>query len=335
MAGLAVPREAKCQVAMKAETVRGTDVFAGTYTGTDILNCDSIRPDTNIELTENRMTAGFLGRAPSGIGAITGTIDFRMLLRGRGAAYAAGTLPEVSRPFRACMLSETLVTTAGAESVTYKPTDTEESYTIYFIVEIPGASSYAMPFVGCLGTVDFAGRAGGPAEARFRFTGAVLQPLAVTYVPATLSIGIGFPSFKSAGLQIGPANYAAKVATWSLGMNTTLTPRRSMNASTGLDGFFAGDRAPAFTFDPEVNAVSAYDWFNIMSQGTLQDLSFKAAIGTNYNSVFFQMNATGANGLQWTRLGFGARDGLMAHTVQGLPTIVAGQDEFAVVFQKT
>ena len=148
MANLAVPSSRKMVVAMKAETAYGVDIFAGSYTAADIVPAFDIRPSQPPQVIENLSQGGHLGRLPNIVNLPTAQVSFAMNLRGKGVAYSASTKPESDMPFRACGMSSTFSGGSGAEIITYIPTDTHESFTIYVIQQ----NGTALKLVGAFGT---------------------------------------------------------------------------------------------------------------------------------------------------------------------------------------
>lgn len=326
MAQLTVPRSRRMVIAMKAESIYGTDALGAVYTSADIVPCFDIAPDLRMEEIQNLSMAGDIGRLPSIMGIETGQVALSMYARGAGAAYSASVKPEMHRPLECCALIGTGSFTGGAEKYTYQP-GTPTSYTIWVVQE----NGRTMKMVGCFGTVDFSMRAGGVCQARFTFQGKINALADVTFVGGTISGTPGYPVIKSAAFQIGSTNYAPRIASVGVTLGNTLSPVPSINDGTGLVGFIISDRNPRVSIDPEADTVANFDWYAAMKAGTLQDMSFQ--IGTvQYNKAVFNFGAGLGSQIQIVSNSWGSRDGLTSYPTQLLATIAAGSDDLALIF---
>jgi hypothetical protein len=325
----AVPRYRKLIVAMKPEVTYATDVFAGTYVAGDVVRAFGIVPAITREEIENLSAAGDLGRMASMIGAEYVGVQFTQWLRGAGAAYSVSVLPDADMPLRACGLSSTLDNTGGAEKYTYAPTDSHEAFTVYVAQLIAGASAgptYKM--VGCQGTVDFAGRAGGVIEARFTIMGKLAGVADITYHAPTSVSEVQYPVLKSAAFKLDTGNYAPRIAQVGVRLNNAMQRIPSINDASGVAGFFIADRAPRITIDPEIDTVANYDWWTKWATlpSAASPLSFQAGV-TQYFRAKFNFPRVQIVG-QSTQ----ARDGLTAVSTQLLAMIANGSDDFSLVF---
>lgn len=334
MAQFTVPRQPRVVVAMKPETTAGTDVFGGTYTAADVLPvvADSVRVALDPAETPNTMTAGNLGRLASLIGPRTGRIDFSMHWRGKGVAYASGTRPETDLPLRGCRLSSTVDTTPGAEKVTYQPTNTEETMTIYVVIEVPGGNALSWQFVGCLGTFGFGVTAAGRLTMNFSFFGSLEERADITYVAGTLSSTPGFPRGVSSAFQIGSNNYAPRIQAVNFTLNNLVRPIPSLNAANGVAGYFVADREPRFDLNPEADREANSTWWAALEDGDpLKDMTFQVG-SAQYNRLKIQAGAGGSLAtVQVVDQSLDFRDGIAMLPTRLLATISAGNDDFALV----
>lgn len=323
MAQPTVPRSRELLVAMKAEATYGTDIFAGTYVAADVLPAFNITPTLALEEIENLATSGQLGRLTSIIGREQGGVQFSIRSRGRGVAYAAGTRPEIDLPMQGCGHSSTVVTTVGLESVTYAPTSTHASMTIY----IHQKNGPSIQLVGCFGSVEFVPTpAGQPMEARFSFQGLIDAVADITYTPGTLAATPQFPTLKSAAFQIDTANYAPRIASAGFNVGNVLQPLPAINSTGGLAGFFIADRNPRLLIDPEADLVANYAWFSKWLSQNLADVTYQ--LGTaQYNRAKFSFSKAQIASQAWA-----ARDGLTAFNTQLLAVLTAGNDDYSLVF---
>lgn len=327
---LLLPRTAKSLIATKAETTAGTDIFAGTWVGADVMNVDpeSIRFSPDPNETEIRATGGHYGRQSSILGATTGRLDITMPLRGSGAAYSATVFPEANRLLLMAMLAGTLVDTV---SWSYKPGTVETTYTVYVVFDMAGATAHVVKMVGCIATLRLRGVAGEGLFADFTIFGAYTRA-DHTYVAGTIPITPAYPTFKSAAFQIGSTNYAPCIADVGLDLGVSVRYQRCMNAVSGVAGAYVGDRRPRLTLTPVADLTSNMDWWTRLSTGApLDDCSFQAG-GTAFNRIKFRFGSALGSTLQTISQSFSGRDGIVIAPTEFLPTINAGEDDFALLF---
>ncbi len=333
MPSLVIPRTARALIAAKVEVTSGVDVFAGTYAAADIINVDpeTIRFSPDPNETENRATSGRFGRIPSTLGVTTGRLDCSMPIRGFGAAYSAANLPEVHRLFRACMLAHTVITTAGLESVTYKPAATEETYTVYYVLEIPGGNAHIVKMVGCIATVRLRAVAGEGLFADFTIFGTYTRA-DHAYVAGSIPATPAYPLFKGAAFQIGSTNYAPCLGDMGMDLGVSIRYQRCANAVSGVAGGYVADRRPRLTFTPVGARTADFDWWTRLSSGApMDDCSFQVG-GTQYNRIKANLGATLGSQLQTITQSINGRDGIIIFPTELQPTISAGEDDFAWIF---
>jgi len=308
---------------MKPEGTYGTDVFAGTYAAGDVLSAYNITPTLALEEIENLATSGQLGRLTAIIGREQGGVQFSLRLRGRGVAYASGTRPEADLPLRGSGHSSTVDATVGAEKVTYVPSSTHESMTIY----IHQKNGPSIQLVGCFGTVEFPPTpAGAPMEARFSFQGLIDAVADITHTPGTLATTPQYPTLKAAAFQIDSANYAPRIASVGFNVGNVLQPLPAINSAGGLAGFFIADRNPRLTIDPEADLVANYAWFSKWLSQNLADVTYQLG-SAQYNRAKFSFSKAQIANQAWA-----GRDGLTAFNTQLLAVLTAGNDDYSLVY---
>lgn len=320
-----VPRYRRMVVAMRAEATYATDPMAGTYLAADIIPCINAQPKINQQEIPNLSMAGDLGRLPSVIGVESASLTFSMFLRGRGVAYSGAIKPEMDLPLRGCGLVSVFSGGVGAEIVTYQPTNTLESMTIYVVQEIEGqANAPALQMTGCFGTVEFVMAAGGVVEVRFTFLGHFAGRTDIPYVAGTPQITPQYPTVKSAGFLYD--TYAPRIGNIGFAMGNTVSPLPSVNAVGGIAGFWVSDRNPRLSIDPEGERVAIYDWVTKWRGGNTASLAWTVG-QTQYNKGVFTFPKA-----QIVDQGYSQRDGLTAFPTAALATIQAGADDFTIVF---
>jgi hypothetical protein len=320
-----VARYRKMVVAMKPEAAYATDVFTGAYLAADVIPCFNVVPKINLQEIPNLSMAGDLGRLPSIIGQETASVTFSMYLRGKGVAYAGGVKPEADLPLRGCGLSSVFSGGVGAEIVTFAPTNTLESMTIYVVQEIEGqANAPALKMTGCFGTVEFVKSAGNVVEMRFTFVGHMEGRVDIAYVAGTPAITPQYPTLKSAGFLYDA--YAPRIGNIGFVLGNTVSPLPSVNAVGGVAGFYISDRNPRISIDPEGDRVAIYDWYTKWKNGNAASLAYTVGI-TQYNKAVFTFPKALAVDQSYAQ-----RDGLTAFPTALLATIQAGLDDFSIVF---
>ena len=328
MATVQVPRKAKQQIVMRAETVFGTDVFNDVYLLTDVMQVvsDSIRYAPEIEEVPNLATAGASGRLPGAIGKKRGTVTFDMVIRGTGSAYTAGNLPEADLPLRGCGLERILGATAGSETVTYKPTDNAESLTIYVVQEIPGGLALSAQLTGCLGTWRATGQAGGPMRYTFTFSGSLEEEKDITYVQPAIRSLPALPTLRDAAFHVNA--WQPCVETLSFDMGNEMGEVPCANDISGVEGYMISNRDPRLEANPNLDRESnSHVWDSLSDGDPLVDTGW--VLGqTQYNRVAFQVPQGQIIEAPW-----GERDQIADRTLTVRATLLdAPNTDFAVVY---
>lgn len=336
MAQFTVPRGPRRVIAMKAEATAGVDVFAGTYTSADVIQVDdsTIRWALDPAESINRMTAGNLGAGPSIIGARTATLSFSMPWRGTLAAYddSPEVVPAFDRPIRGCRHGRTFTDPGlGTASLKYAPTNTEETFTIYVVTEIPGGTAHVRRMVGCLGTHGWSVDAGGALLYDFTFRGSMDASQAdITYVAGAIS-SVGFPRFVSASWQIGATNYAPRLRTMRYVQNNDVPPIPAQNSASGVAGFFVANRLPEITINPEAAREADSGWWTALDGSVLKDLTFTlgGTPGVQFNRLKFQFGDGAIATLQVVDQSMEVDNGIVRFPTRLRVTILNGNDDYS------
>jgi hypothetical protein len=333
MAQIIVPRKAKQQIVMKVEATYGVDVFNDVYVLTDVIQAvsDSIRFTPQIEEIPNLATAGALGRLPSAIGTRTGLVTFDMVIRGTGVAYSATVKPEADLPLRGCGLAATLASGAGAETMTYVPTDTHESMTIYVVQEIPGGNAVSAQLVGCCGNVRATGRAGGPMRYTFTFQGTLEEEKDLPYVQPAIKPDPALPTLRSANFHLGV--YGPCVDTLSFDMANQLRRVPCANHVSGSSGYMIADREPMVEADPQMDREADSDIWDSMEDATpLKQVGWTLG-QTQYNKVEWHIAADDSPGGQIIGADWTDRDGVATRGLRIRATLRnAPNTDFKIVY---
>lgn len=279
--------------------------------------------DADVKMFERNVMLGTLSNLQPIPGQQSGTIGFKVELKGAGSAYAADNLPDVSKFIRACGFLEVLdVTTPGSEKVTYLPASTGIPTLTIWLFE----DGMVRKLYGCRGTVSFSGKIGEPVFADFKFTGvyggtdvaAMITPDFVDVVP---------PTVLGANLLID--SYAAVCESFSVDMGNEIQLRSSMSAANGYLSALMTGRKPTGKIDPEMVLPTAYDFMGKWIAGTPAALSV-GPIGTSDYNRF----TLGAPKCVYTKVGSGDRSGNMTADLDFSLAMVAGDDEFKLEFVK-
>ncbi len=339
MAEFLFPVASTNEVVLKAEAVAGTDIFAGTYVAADVQPVDyrSIRATLDANEIENLITMGSRGRAPSLKGPRLGRVSFRMPWRGSAslAEYDDTPLvaPESHRALLGCGLLATFANPGvGSSKITYTPSDTDLVNTLYCVYKIPGGNALSSQFVGCVGTFSVSGEASGPVFFDFDYVGAYEGQFDIPFVAGTLVGSPTYPQLVSAAFQIGSANYAAKVRSFRFVQGNRFSPRRHINAATGIEGYKTVDRRPLLSVVVEMDRDANSGWEAAMSLGTLLDCTFQ--LGTvSKNRLKFQFGADGATPtLEVVALQHDVVEDVPVLNIDLLPTIAGGANtDWAIV----
>ena len=100
MAQPSAARYRRLVLAMREESVYGTDPMAGTVLAADVIPMFNCQPSINIEEIPNLSMAGDIGRLPSVIGIETASVSWSMNWKGLTTAFDNSPLvvPESHRP---------------------------------------------------------------------------------------------------------------------------------------------------------------------------------------------------------------------------------------------
>ena len=234
-------------------------------------------------------------------------------VRGSGSAYSASNLPEVDPLFRACAMSQTVVTTGGSESVTYElKTSTQESTTIYLYID-----GKLHKMLGCRGTWSASAEAGQPAVVTFVMTGIYVAVTDTSLVAGTYQSTIP-PLFRGASSLVYNAVSSLIVRRYGVDIANTVAARLNANATDALAGYHVTDRNPEASFvleDPlvatatiEADAVAATQRVLDMQVGSTQYNRLKVHLDTftpnlpsfAQNNGFYEATVTGRIGNEGT-----------------------------------
>lgn len=250
---------------VKIEAVSGTDAAPDPAV-------NAIRTSNIPELKLGYLEAGDRSDVESGtLGMVDaaqpagrfGTLDVTVEVKGAGAAYAAGVLPECDPFMRASGFSKTLDVTGGAEKVSYTTLDSGmETATVWCY-----AGHKLIKLIGCVMTMKLSAEANKRGFLTFSIVGRVAVDPTDVALPALTLSGVVPPLFKGATASIGA---------WTSGDADPLvlrkvdvddgaksTARPSAGATDGHAGYVVVDRKVRQTMAVEVVALATFDPFTI------------------------------------------------------------------------
>lgn len=204
-------------------------------------------------------------------------------VRGFGSAYSASNLPEADALFRACAMSQTVVTTGGSESVTYELRSTgQESCAIYFYVD-----GKRHILLGCRGTWSANLEAGHPGVITFVVTGVYANAASDQSLVAGTYQSTVPPLYRSSSVGLVYNSVSALIARrYGCDIGNTVTARLNANAADALAGFHVTDRNPEASFVVEDPLVATADFEGDWIAATQRVLD--AQLGaTQYNRCKF------------------------------------------------
>jgi hypothetical protein len=250
--------------------------------------------------------------------------DFRVPVRGAGAAYSSSVVPRISSLLRACGLQETIVDTPGVETVTYVPrSENFESINLYY-----NWDGLLYKMLGTRGSVNFVVRTGGILFAEFTFQGLYVQPTDSALVTVTGEPTVQFPVLLSGAFQIGSENYAAPFQNWNLNMSGVLVADPDPSAADGISQIYLVNRQPEGSFDPTAVLVATFDWYSKWKAGTIMDMSFTHGT-TQYNKIAFTMSQVQSKDVT---PGDRGQLGMFTTPYRVVDNSAAGDSEVSIVF---
>lgn len=237
-----------------------------------------VKVSPDIKMNKRNPVMATLSKLASVPGSQLATVSFRVEIKGAGAAYSASVSPALAPYVRACGCAETIVTTSGLETATYKPTSTKSLIPALMIDIFEDGAVKRM--YGARGNVKFMGNAGETGFAEFEFTGCwngrVDGAMLTTEPESTVP-----PVFLSGNFTI--ASFAAVIKGFEIDLANTVSLREDPNIATGYREAIITDRQPAGKFDPEDTTVALHDWYGKWKAGTSGALNIGNVGSTQYN----------------------------------------------------
>lgn len=305
----------------KAETTDGTDSVPVIASNAILVN-EPLDPNGSFAFrhARDKLIVGAAVQSSPPLVAKGRMANWQNTLNVRGnnttVAYSASVLPEIHPFMIAAGYAAVVVTTGGAETVTYKPAATA----------LLGASEYyyvdgkLYKILGAKADVDFAFDAGGPVVASLKRTGLYQAPSdAAVPTIVSSSYGTAIPPVADAISLTVSAFAAGIIRKASVTSGNQIAQRANANAAGGLATYRVRSRKMGWSVVLEDETIATKDFEALELANTAFSLSF--TVGTvQYNKVTFtlancRLESTAKsddNGTQLITLSGGAYDSVAA-----------------------
>lgn len=305
----------------KIESAYGVDATPAAATDAVFVE-DPSWSHTGARMVERPGIRASLGQLQQVFAGTLMQVSFSCELKGPGAAYSATVRPEIDPLLRACAMAAAVVTTLGAETVTYTPLSTTgsiESCTIYFYRD-----GKRFILTGCRGTAEFSLDTGAIGKVKFTFTGHVAAEADVAVPTPTYDTTVP-PPVKGGAFAIGA--YSAIVKSLMVNLNNTIATPPNLSASDGYGEVRVTQRDVAGSFDPEDVLVATYPFVANWKAGTTAAIATGTIAGAQYNQYSFALPA-----VYYRELAPGDRDGVLTLAATFGAAESAGDDEVSLLF---
>lgn len=288
----------RIQLFCKVEATDGTFTLAAPAAADLVPEAFDVEiPEADIERSERNDARGNLTKSGAIIGGKKGKLSFKMRLIG-GAA--AGTATAQSNVWKSAGFSETIV---AVTSVTYKRANDSVGYSYAVIVD-----GHLVGLEGCRADMTIDHEMGQAKIASVSVEGVWVTPTDVAFVtPAAQPIAPA-PWLLPASLSVmGYATAILKKLSIKIGNKITVRP--SVLDAQGYLAAKITDARPTASVDPEATTIAEHNRWTAFLAGTTAALSYTAAAGDAAgNKLAFTCAAA-----QWSKIGWGDRDGIVTH----------------------
>lgn len=310
-------------IAAKIEAAEGTpETLVNADAGVLVTN-PTYTPD--IKMLPRDVLMATFSKMPDLAGVQLARMTFKAEVIGRGAAYAAGTLPRLSPYLRACGLQETVDATVSAEKVSYQRASANiPSLTMAFLDDNGAGGSVIKMLAGARGTVNFSAATGGQLYADFSFIGSFIEPVDGAQLVASYDDLLP-PQLLGAPGTINGVQQT--FSSFNLDMGNQLAGIPDCSKASGYRSFEITDGNTRGKIDPEAGTVAAFDYYGHLKTGTLLPL----VIGPFGPAQYNQLKITGSN-LRITNVQEGDREGKTIYNVDYQLSMDSGDDEFVLEF---
>jgi hypothetical protein len=263
---------------VKAETTYGTAVsLAGATDGILVTEIPDVKPEYVHDGSRNGRAVGMgpLKRVnKSGRAAKVSVITEA---RGFGAAYSASNLPSIDRLLKAAGYGATVVTTGGAETVTYTPqaiAGSGSAPTSLTLESYVNSQKYAL--AGVYADLMAGGSAGDIPKFEFPCSGIMSATETDAAVPAITYPSIDPPKAETMVLTLGLYTPLI-VKDWQFALGRQLAPRAYDNTNARHGGFSPGDISPTLEVVVEMVALATVNPWNTATTINPRELAERAS----------------------------------------------------------
>jgi hypothetical protein len=312
-------------LAAKIETIAGTAETLAAGDGGLLVS--DLKWDMNIEMVARDYMKDDLGRIKPVPGKRSGSFSFTTEIRGKNAAFSALNVPEVGKYLQACGFSETVDTTADAETVTYEPTSDQTAMATLTMALYNDGRRILLS--GCRGNVQIEANNGKYGKLMFTFQGVIESVADAAQLVVDLSgeVGLNPPLLLGTSFSLNDGSaYSAKISSLSVDMGNTVTMREDMSAAHGYAYPEITERNPTGSIDPELDTETNYPFLGNFLSGVSAAISFSAGT-VQYNR--FEITIPTAT---TTAVGDSERESLATADLSFELNSTTGDDEISIVF---
>jgi len=283
-------------ISIVAETTQGT---SASETATDFINVEDFTVATAGEMVQRNILSSNLDTFAARTGKTGFEVTFKTEVKGSGTAGTA--IAPLAAALEACGFDHT----DGASTNDFDPTSTTPAnmYGPATSCTIRGYYDGVRYLVaGCIGTVKLVAEVGKPAMFEFTFKGEYAEP--TDNSPGTETPNSTLPPLVQ-GATISVMGTALICTKLEIDVGNNVQERLSMGADNGILGYFIGSRNPTGAVDPELDTVSAFNFWNKFISNT--EAATSLVIGsTAGNIITFTCPKS-----QLTAIPHGDRNGLL------------------------
>lgn len=315
-------RVKEAQILCKPEAVPGT---AETLATADQFLAQDVKFTPSFADTQNAGQTGVLSKEPGVSGMRTGTLAFKIALKGQGAA---GSAPESRDAIMSCGFSETI---SGGVSVTYAPAAPETYFTYGVIFPGLGGGGEDVQFklAGCQATAKMTLKVGEPMWFEVTATGVWVAPADSSVVTAPTWDATAPNAFLNPAVVFhGTSNLVFETLEIDLGQTVSIRPNANDANSSGAFTAQITDRRVTGSVDFEAEKLATFNIWTRAGSNTTGALSM-TAIGAAGNKV-----AISCPKIRFTAPELADRNGVLTTPVkfEALRSANAGNDEFSIIF---
>ena len=307
------------QFALKVEVTEGVD---STPVDADVIApVFDIEYTPSFELSEREAMSSTFSRLARISGEISAAISFTTELKG---GSAAGTKPaNLSAPFQACWMSETIV---ASTSVTYSPASVSlPSFTAEIREGSVNTDFKSKKILGARGTFTIEHTKGQPIRVVFELNGKYVEPTDTT---AFTDAAVTPNPVAWLGAAFSHQGTSLTISSLTVDIGNRVVPRNSVNDPTGNTSAVITGRTPVGSIDPEQELNSVVNFFNQLTTNAEGSLTYTIGSVAGNVLTFTALKAQNIN------ISDGDRDDIRTNEIELAlnKNAAAGDDEMSIAF---